>query len=73
MRTSWLYGLIGKNFVKTVRRVIRERGGITVVNDQRGNPTDANDLAHHILKLAVTEEYGIYHCTGTGECGRPPQ
>lgn len=68
IRTSWLYGLIGKNFVKTVRRVIRERGGITVVNDQRGNPTNANDLAHHILKLAVTEEYGIYHCTGTGEC-----
>ncbi len=68
VRTSWLYGLIGKNFVKTVRRVIRERGAITVVNDQRGNPTNANDLAHHILKLAVTEEYGIYHCTGTGEC-----
>ena len=68
VRTSWLYGYIGKNFVKTVRRVIRERGGITVVNDQRGNPTNANDLAHHILKLAVTQEYGIYHCTGTGEC-----
>ena len=68
VRTSWLYGYIGKNFVKTVRRVIRERGGITVVNDQRGNPTNANDLAHHILKLALTEEYGIYHCTGEGEC-----
>lgn len=68
VRTSWLYGLIGKNFVKTVRRVIRERGGITVVNDQRGNPTNANDLAHHLLKLALTQEYGIYHCTGEGEC-----
>lgn len=68
VRTSWLYGLIGKNFVKTVRRVIKERGGITVVNDQRGNPTNANDLAHHLLKLCVTEEYGIYHCTGEGEC-----
>ena len=68
VRTSWLYGYIGKNFVKTVRRVIRERGGITVVNDQRGNPTNANDLAHHLLKLALTEEYGIYHCTGEGEC-----
>lgn len=67
-RTSWLYGYIGKNFVKTVRRVIREHGSITVVNDQRGNPTNANDLAHHLLKLAVTDEYGIYHCTGTGEC-----
>ena len=68
VRTSWLYGYIGKNFVKTVRRVIRERGAITVVNDQIGNPTNANDLAHHILKLALTEEYGIYHCTGNGEC-----
>ena len=68
VRTSWLYGYIGKNFVKTVRRVIKERGSITVVNDQRGNPTNANDLAHHLLKLGVTEEYGIYHCTGEGEC-----
>lgn len=68
VRTSWLYGYIGKNFVKTVRRVIREKGGITVVNDQRGNPTNANDLAHHLLKLAATGEYGIYHCTGNGEC-----
>lgn len=68
VRTSWLYGYIGKNFVKTVRRVIREKGAITVVNDQIGNPTNANDLAHHILKLALTDEYGIYHCTGNGEC-----
>lgn len=68
VRTSWLYGYIGKNFVKTVRRVIRERGSITVVNDQRGNPTNANDLAYHLLKIALTEDYGIYHCTGEGEC-----
>ena len=68
VRTAWLYGYIGKNFVKTVRRVLREKGHITVVNDQRGNPTNANDLAYHILKIAATEEYGIYHCTGEGEC-----
>ncbi len=68
VRTSWLYGYIGKNFVKTVRRILKEKGSMTVVNDQRGNPTNANDLAHHLLKLAVTEEYGIYHCTGNGEC-----
>lgn len=67
VRTAWLYGYVGKNFVKTVRRVIREKGAITVVNDQLGNPTNANDLAHHLLKLAVTEDYGIYHCTGKGE------
>lgn len=68
VRTAWLYGYVGKNFVKTVRRVIRQNGSISVVNDQRGNPTNANDLAYHILKLALTEEYGIYHCTGEGEC-----
>ncbi len=68
VRTAWLYGYIGKNFVKTVRRIMREKGAMTVVNDQRGNPTNANDLAHHILKLAVTSDYGIYHCTGEGEC-----
>lgn len=68
VRTSWLYGYVGKNFVKTVRRVLREKGQITVVNDQRGNPTNANDLAFHILKIAATEDYGIYHCTGEGEC-----
>ena len=68
VRTSWLYGYVGKNFVKTVRRVMKERASMTVVNDQRGNPTNANDLAHHILKLAATNEYGIYHCTGKGEC-----
>lgn len=68
VRTAWLYGYVGKNFVKTVRRVLKEKGSMTVVNDQRGNPTNANDLAYHILKLCLTEEYGIYHCTGEGEC-----
>ncbi len=68
VRTSWLYGYVGKNFVKTVRKVLREKGVITVVNDQRGNPTSANDLAHHLLLLALCEKYGIYHCTGEGEC-----
>ncbi len=67
-RTSWLYGLVGNNFVKTIRRFAKERGALTVVNDQRGNPTNCDDLAFHILLVAVTDNYGIYHCTGTGEC-----
>ena len=68
VRTSWLYGYEGRNFVKTILRVAKEKGAATVVNDQRGNPTNAADLAHHILKLAATQEYGVYHCTGSGEC-----
>lgn len=68
VRTAWLYGLVGNNFVKTMLRLGREKEELKVVDDQRGNPTNANDLAHHILKLALTEEYGVYHCTGAGEC-----
>lgn len=68
VRTAWLYGYIGKNFVKTMLRLAREHGKISVVADQVGNPTSANDLAYEILKLAATEEYGIYHCTNNGTC-----
>ncbi len=68
MRTSWLYGLVGKNFVKTIRNIAREKGVLSVVDDQRGNPTNAEDLAYHILAVAATDNYGIYHCTGSGEC-----
>lgn len=68
VRTSWLYGLVGKNFVKTIRNVAKEKGVLTVVDDQRGNPTNADDLAFHLLLIATTENYGVYHCTGSGEC-----
>lgn len=68
VRTAWLYGYVGHNFVYTMQRLGREKDSLKVVNDQRGNPTHANDLAYHILKLIETEEYGIYHCTGKGEC-----
>lgn len=66
VRTAWLYGYAGHNFVRTILKLAKEKKQIKVVNDQVGNPTNANDLAHHILKMAVTENYGIYHCTGTG-------
>ena len=68
VRTAWLYGCVGHNFVYTIGRLGNEKNYIHVVNDQRGNPTNANDLAYHILKLIETEEYGVYHCTGKGEC-----
>jgi dTDP-4-dehydrorhamnose reductase len=68
VRTAWVYGCYGNNFVKTIIKAAKEKGHLDVVNDQRGNPTNAEDLAYHLLKLALTDEYGIYHCTGTGEC-----
>lgn len=68
VRTAWLYGYIGKNFVKTMLRLARENGKISVVNDQLGNPTSANDLAYEILKIAATDNYGTYHCTNNGTC-----
>ncbi|SHE37064.1 dTDP-4-dehydrorhamnose reductase [Clostridium fallax] len=68
VRTAWLYGYYGNNFVYTIMKAGEEKGKLKVVDDQKGNPTNAEDLAYHILKLANTEEYGIYHCTGNGEC-----
>lgn len=68
IRTSWLYGENGNNFVKTIIKTAREKGKLQVVNDQIGNPTNAEDLAEHIYKIAFTDEYGIYHCTGNGIC-----
>lgn len=68
VRTAWLYGYVGKNFVKTMLRLAREHGKIAVVADQYGNPTSANDLAYEILRLAATDGYGVYHCTNNGTC-----
>ena len=68
VRTAWLYGYNGKNFVKTMINAGKKFGKLEVVNDQLGNPTNAEDLAHHILKLAVSHDYGVYHCTGEGVC-----
>lgn len=68
VRTAWLYGYKGKNFAKTMIRLAKRFGKISVVADQFGNPTNANDLAYEILKLVLTQEYGVYHCTNNGTC-----
>lgn len=70
VRTSWVYGYVGNNFVYAIMKAGKEKGSLKVVNDQIGNPTNAEDLCHHILKLITTENYGIYHCTAQGECSR---
>ncbi|MBO6158954.1 MAG: dTDP-4-dehydrorhamnose reductase [Firmicutes bacterium] len=68
IRTAWLYGYYGRNFVKTIQQNGRDKGQLSVVSDQVGNPTNAADLAHHILKLVTSDETGIFHGTGRGLC-----
>lgn len=68
VRTAWLYGYEGYNFVRTMRRLGEGHAEVTVVDDQLGNPTSANDLAYEILKVALTDNYGVYHCTNEGTC-----
>ena len=68
VRTAWLFGAKGPNFVRTILKLAKEKAEISVVDDQCGNPTYANDLAYEILQIAVSDEYGIYHCTNNGIC-----
>jgi dTDP-4-dehydrorhamnose reductase len=68
VRTAWLYGVGGKNFVKTMARLQRERDTVAVVDDQRGQPTWSLDLARAILSLVQADApAGIYHGTSSGE------
>lgn len=68
VRTAWLYGYVGKNFLKTMVRLGGAHDHVTVVDDQFGNPTHANDLAYEILRICATDHYGVYHCTNEGTC-----
>jgi dTDP-4-dehydrorhamnose reductase len=67
VRTAWLYGSAGTNFVKTMARLERERDAIHVVDDQWGTPTWSRDLAHGLIRLAWSRApFGTYHCTNAG-------
>lgn len=68
IRTAWLFGAHGPNFVVTILNLARKNGKITVVDDQCGNPTYAQDLAYELFCIAETNDYGIYHCTNSGTC-----
>jgi dTDP-4-dehydrorhamnose reductase len=68
VRTAWLYGHTGNNFVKTIMRLADEKAFLEVVGDQRGCPTNADDLALVLKDLLVNELRGICHVTNTGDC-----
>lgn len=68
VRTSWLYAPWGKNFVRTMVKLCRERDALRVVDDQRGRPTSAEHLALHTLQLLEADASGTYHLTDGGEC-----
>jgi dTDP-4-dehydrorhamnose reductase len=70
IRTAWLYSETGNNFVKTMLRLGKERASIGVVNDQRGTPTYAGDLASAIKTILESGRFlaGIYHYTNEGVC-----
>ncbi|MBB6635103.1 dTDP-4-dehydrorhamnose reductase [Cohnella thailandensis] len=68
IRTSWLYGENGSNFVKTMLKLAEKGDPIRVVGDQIGSPTYTVDLAETIVRLLETEKYGTYHVSNSGSC-----
>ena len=68
VRIAWVFGLAGKNFIKTMLRLGQERGAVSVVDDQIGSPTYTYDLARLLVDMIQTDRYGRYHATNEGIC-----
>ncbi|MCI8432885.1 MAG: dTDP-4-dehydrorhamnose reductase [Lachnospiraceae bacterium] len=68
VRVAWVFGINGKNFVRTMLKLAESHDTIRVVNDQFGSPTYTLDLARLLADMIVTEKYGVYHATNEGIC-----
>ncbi len=68
VRIAWVFGVNGKNFVRTMLKLSENHDTITVVNDQFGSPTYTYDLAKLLADMVQTEKYGVYHATNEGIC-----
>ena len=68
IRTQWLYGRHGKNFVDTIIKLAKQQKELRIVNDQKGSPTSTKDLSRAIEKLLETKVKGILHVTNAGSC-----
>lgn len=68
VRTAWLHGLHGKNFLRTILSMARQGKKLAIVDDQVGSPTFAADLAPALRQLVETGQYGLYHVTNAGSC-----
>ena len=68
VRIAWVFGVAGKNFIKTMLRLGKERGAVSVVDDQIGSPTYTYDLSRLLVDMIQTDRYGRYHATNEGIC-----
>jgi dTDP-4-dehydrorhamnose reductase len=68
VRTSWVFGPGGRNFVRTIAGLLRSRSEVRVVNDQRGSPTYTRDLAVALHAIVRSGTFGLYHVTNAGSC-----
>ncbi len=68
VRISWVFGINGNNFVKTMLKLGKEKESLNVVCDQIGSPTYTADLAPILCDMVVSEKYGVYHATNEGFC-----
>ncbi len=68
VRSAWIYGPSGHNFLSQLPRLARESNELKVIGDQRSSPTNASDLAEAIASLRGTQRYGTYHVTNAGGC-----